>query len=101
MNNTIGIDIPKDMLDTYWLAKRQHKQCPNNKTGLRLLIRWVQQAKVSLIAFAATGVYHRRPETRLAAEDIPFARANPRHARRFAEGTGTLAKTDRVDAILA
>jgi len=32
--------------------------------------------------------------------DFPFARANPRQARRFAEGTGTLAKTDRVDAAM-
>jgi len=46
------------------------------------------------------GVYHRLLEISLAAHDIPFARVNPRQARRFAEGTGTLAKTDRVDAAM-
>ena len=100
MNDTIGIDISKDTLDTYWLSKRKHKQFANNKTGLRSLIRWVREAEVSLVVFEATGVYHRLLEISLAAHDIPFARVNPRQARRFAEGTGTLAKTDRVDAAM-
>jgi transposase len=39
-------------------------------------------------------------EVSLAAHDFPFARVKPRQARRFAEGTGTLAKTDRVDAAM-
>jgi transposase len=34
----------------------------------------------------------------LAKHNIPFARVNPRQARRFCEGTGQLAKTDQVDA---
>jgi transposase len=35
---------------------------------------------------------------RLPASDIAFAKVNPRQARRFAEASGRLAKTDRVDA---
>ena len=100
MNDTIGIDISKDTLDTYWLSKRKHKQFPNNKAGLRSLIHWAQQAEVSLVVFEATGVYHRLLETSLAAHEFSFTRVNPRQARRFAEGTGTLAKTDRVDAAM-
>jgi transposase len=100
MNDTIGIDISKDTLDTYWLSKRRHKQFANNKMGLRALIHWVREAEVSLVVFEATGVYHRLLETSLAAHDFPFARVNPRQARRFAEGTGKLAKTDRVDAAM-
>ncbi len=100
MNDTIGIDISKDTLDTYWLSKRKHKQFANNKSGLKELIRWVRQAEASLAVFEATGVYHRMLEVSLAAHDFPFARVNPRQARRFAEGTGTLAKTDRVDAAM-
>jgi transposase len=34
----------------------------------------------------------------LAARGHPFSRVNPRQAREFARATGTLAKTDRVDA---
>jgi transposase len=100
MNDTIGIDISKDTLDTYWLSKRKHKQFANTKTGLRALICWVRQAEVPLVVFEATGVYHRLLEVSLALHDFPFARVNPRQARRFAEGTGTLAKTDRVDAAM-
>ena len=31
---------------------------------------------------------------------LPFVKVNPRRARRFAEATGKLAKTDRLDAAL-
>lgn len=100
MNDTNGIDISKDTLDSFWLSSRKHKKFANTKTGLRSLIRWVREAEVSLVVFEATGVYHRLLETSLAMHDFPFARVNPRQARRFAEGTGTLAKTDRVDAAM-
>jgi transposase len=98
MDDTIGIDISKDSLDTYWLSERRHKQFANTRAGLRALVRWVRQSGVSLVVFEATGVYHRLLETCLAEHGIPFSMVNPRQARRFAEGTGTLAKTDRVDA---
>jgi transposase len=88
MNATIGIDISKDTLDTYWLSKRKHKQFSNNKSGLKELIRWGRQAEASLAVFEATGVYHRMLEVSLAAHDFPFARVNPRQAGRFAQGTG-------------
>ena len=100
MNDTIGIDISKDTLDTFWLSKRKHKQFANTKMGLRALTSWIREAEVSLVVFEATGVYHRLLEVSLATHDFSFARVNPRQARRFAEGTGTLAKTDRVDAAM-
>jgi len=100
MNDTIGIDISKDTLDAFWLSKRKHKQFANTKTGLRALTGWIREAEVSLVVFEATGIYHRLLETSLAEHGFSFARVNPRQARRFAEGTGTLAKTDRVDAVM-
>ena len=100
MDDTVGIDISKDSLDAYWLSKRKHKQFANTKMGLSALIRWIRQTGRLLIVFEATGVYHRLLETGLATHNIPFARVNPRQARRFCEGTGQLAKTDRVDAAM-
>ena len=38
--------------------------------------------------------------TRTGAAGVPFAKVNPRQARRFAEATGKLAKTDRLDAAM-
>ena len=54
MIDTIGIDISKDTLDTYWLTERKHEQFANNKTGMRALICWVRKAEVSLVVFEAT-----------------------------------------------
>jgi len=98
MNDTIGIDISKDALDAFWMSGKKHRQFSNNKSGLRSLICWVERTGTPLIVFEATGVYHRLLESSLAERNIPFAQVNPRQARRFAEGVGILAKTDRVDA---
>ena len=37
---------------------------------------------------------------RSAQQSVPFVKVNPRQARRFAEATGKLAKTDRLDAAI-
>jgi len=98
MIDTIGIDISKDALDAFWMSEGKHQQFSNNKSGLQSLIYWVNRAGTPLIVYEATGVYHRLLETSLAARNIAFAQVNPRQARRFAEGVGILAKTDRVNA---
>ena len=50
--------------------------------------------------FEPTGPYHRAFERALVAGGVPFVKVNPRQARRFAEATGKLAKTDRLDAAM-
>ena len=40
------------------------------------------------------------PSKARSAAGVPFAKVNPRQARRFAEATGKLAKTDRLDAAM-
>jgi transposase len=100
MRQTIGIDVSKDTLDAYRLSDGEHSQVRNDKLGLRALIRWLGKDHGPLVVFEATGAYHRQMETALAARAIPFVKVNPRQARRFAEATGRLAKTDRVDAVM-
>lgn len=100
MEDTIGIDISKDQLDAFWLYKGKHKQFCNDKMGVKSLLAWVNNAGVARVIFESTGVYHRCLETGLADHNISFARVNPRQARRFCEGAGQLAKTDRVDAAM-
>jgi transposase len=100
MQITIGIDISKDMLDAYRLSDNQHIQVANDKAGHETLIRWIGKRDVPLVVFEATGAYHRKLEAALAASATTFAKVNPRQARRFAEATGRLAKTDRVDATM-
>ena len=100
MRQTIGIDVSKDTLDAYRLSDGEHIQVRNDKAGYRTLIRWLGRDHGPLVVFEATGAYHRQMETVLATRAIPFVKVNPRQARRFAEATGRLAKTDRVDAVM-
>ena len=82
------------------MSSREHRQFCNDKAGAKALAFWARKTEVSRVIFEATGIYHRCIETGLAQHGISFARVNPRQARRFCEGTGQLAKTDRVDAAL-
>ena len=97
---TIGIDISKALLDVATYPERAVKQFTNTSKGHSKLITWLATLPVKLIVFEATGAYHRNLERALGAHGAPFAKVNPRQARRFAEATGTLAKTDRVDALM-
>ena len=100
MNDTIGIDVSKDWLDAYSMASAEHRQFANDGRGLRALHRWIESSGAGLIVFEASGVYHRRLENSLSAKAVPYSKVNPRQARRFAEATGKIAKTDKVDAAI-
>jgi len=69
----------------------------NTPAGHKALIAWAGRA-VTRIVFEPTGPYHAAFERALAKAGLPGVKVNPRQARRFAEATGTLIKTDRVDA---
>ena len=98
MYNIIGIDVSKDWLDACCLSTTEHRQFANDGRGLRALRQWIATNRASLVVFEASGIYHRRLEDSLSTATIPYAKVNPRQARRFAEATGKIAKTDRVDA---
>ena len=100
MQHTIGIDISKGTLDCFELSNGKHYQYPNDDLGQKDLIKWIKKQDAVLVVFEATGAYHRSLEATLARHKHPFAKVNPRQARRFAEATGRLAKTDRVDAVM-
>lgn len=96
--HTIGIDVSKDTLDAHRLADGKFRSFTNTKQGLTALLRWLDEVPIELIAFEPTGPYHRKLEQALAQARRPYTKINPLHARRFAEGCGMLAKTDRIDA---
>lgn len=98
--DSIGVDISKDHLDVHRLADGASRRFANDKCGHKALIRWVSQMPVERVVFEPTGPYHRAVERGLAAAGIPLVKVNPRQARRFAEATGKLAKTDRLDAAM-
>ena len=90
----------KEILAAYRLPDNQCIEVANDRAGQKTLVRWIGKHNGSLAVFEATGAYHRHLEAALAANGTAFAKVNPRQARRFAEATGRLAKTDRVDAIM-
>ncbi|MBL4750168.1 MAG: transposase, partial [Amylibacter sp.] len=100
MQHTIGIDISKDTLDCFQLSSSKHSQYSNDSQGQKALIKWIKSQDAVLVVFEATGAYHRSLEAILAKHKHPYAKVNPRQARRFAEATRRLAKTDRVDAAM-
>ena len=99
MYDTIGVDISKPILDAFRLRTREQRQFPNDRAGCAALIRWIGASAVRVI-FEPTGPYHRIFEASLVAADIEAVKVNPRSSRRFAEATGELAKTDRIDAAI-
>ena len=85
----IGIDVSKETLDAYRTDDGAHAQFQNDSKGRRALLRWIGD-KVALVVFEATGAYHRGLEIDLADASVPFAKVNPKQARRFAQAVGKL-----------
>jgi transposase len=92
----IGIDIAKDHLDIFSIARNKGWRIDNQRASIRAVLR--RLPRECLFVFEATSVYDRDLRHVLARAGRPFARLNPRRAREFARATGLLAKTDRVDA---
>jgi transposase len=97
---TAGIDIAKDRLDVCLCPDGATHCFTNDAKGHRALIAWLASHAIQRVVFEPTGAYHRALERSLATTGLPLAKINPRHARRFAEALGQLAKTDRIDAAL-
>jgi transposase len=98
-NHTIGVDVSKDHLDAYRLTDGATRRFANDKGGHKALIKWLAQTPLNRVVFEPTGPYHRAVERALGASGVPLVKVNPRQAR-FAEATGKLAKTDRLDAVM-
>jgi transposase len=96
---TIGIDVSKDHLDAHRWPDGDTLRVGNDAGGHRQLIRWIGR-DVARVVFEPTSRYHRALEGALARAELPAARLHPTRARRFAEASGRLAKTDRVDAAM-
>lgn len=95
--DTIGIDISKDTLDAYRLRDGAHQRFSNDLAGLRELERWIGRTCPERLVYEPTGPHHRRLELVFSGR-LPLVKVNPLQARRFAQASGTRAKTDAVDA---
>ena len=99
-HTTVGVDVSKAHLDAHVNPEGRAARFPNTPDGIRRLVKWVGDGPVRCVAYEHTGRWHRPLEAALLRAGLPAAAANPLRARRFAEATGRLAKTDPVDAAM-
>lgn len=102
-NDTIGVDISKDHLDAHRMRDGASRRFTNDGAGHKAFVGWLgetHRVQGARIVYEPTGPYHRVFERRLAEAGAALVKVNPRQARRFAEATGRLAKTDRLDAAM-
>lgn len=95
----IGVDVCKRYLDVA-AASGTPVRIANDADGRRALARRLESENVRGVIVEATGGLERALVKALEAEGVPASIVNPARVRKFAEGTGQLAKTDRIDAAI-
>jgi len=91
----IGVDIAKDWIDVFTPSTGRAMRLTTTPKALR---QFAGQVTECVVVFEASGGYERPLAAALDRAGVSYARVNPRQAREFARASGTLAKTDRVDA---
>jgi transposase len=93
----VGIDVAKDHLDIAFRPGGQSQRIRNREADIEPLVQELLALQPTLIVLEATGGLEMPVAAALAVAGLPVAIVNPRQVRRFAEATGQLAKTDRID----
>lgn len=94
----VGIDVSKETLDVAIHPTREGRSFAHNEQGLSQMAEWIQSVDPRLIVLEATGGFEVQPIRALMARGLLPVLMNPRQIRDFAKATGTLAKTDKIDA---
>jgi transposase len=94
----VGIDVSKAQLDVAVRPSGETWTVAHDEAGLSGLVARLRGLAPTLIVLEATGGLEVVLAGALATAALPVAVVNPRQVRDFARSTGTLAKTDRLDA---
>ena len=94
----VGIDVSKHQLDVAVRPRGETWTAAHDEAGLSALVARLRALAPTLIVLEATGGWEVALAGALVAATLPVAVVNPRQVRDFARSTGTLAKTDRLDA---
>ena len=94
----VGIDVSKAQLDVAVRPTGKRWTLPHDQTGIEGLIPQIVDLEPALVLLEATGGLELPLAAALAAAALPVVVVNPRQVRDFAKATGTLAKTDTLDA---
>jgi len=94
----IGIDISKEELEVAIWQEEKTEQYANSSKGIKALIAELSRKEIALIVVEATGGYEYDLVVQMLKAGLPVALVNPTRIRRFAQASGKLAKTDKLDA---
>ena len=95
-----GIDVSKDRLDIgLWPSSETFAE-GNQAQGRQHVARRLAELKPELVVLESTGRLEVPMALALDEQGVPYRIVNPRQVREFARAMGTLAKTDRIDALM-
>ena len=94
----IGIDTGQAILDIHVRPQGHFQSFENNPEGIRAAIRFIKPFKPARILIEATGRLEMAFFCAAHKAGLPVCVCNPIKVRKFAEMTGILAKTDKLDA---
>lgn len=98
MRGYIGVDVSQKELEVVMWGEKGGAEYPNSLVGIKKLMKCLDPEGVDLIVIEATGGYEYQVVRELARAGLPVALVNPTRVRRFAQASGQMAKTDRLDA---
>jgi len=93
-----GIDVSEKSLDVAIRPTKEFWSVSNTETEIEKAVEKLLELSLELIVVEATGGLEVEVVTALASARLPVVVVNPRQVRDFAKATGTLAKTDKLDA---
>ena len=94
----VGIDVAKAQVDVAVRPTDQRWAISYDESGVRELVSRLKTLEPALVLLEASGGLELPLVAALASAALPVVVVNPRQVRDFARATGTLAKTDTLDA---
>lgn len=94
----VGIDVGKENLDLNIHGEKMVQRFHNDQPGIKALVQCLAKERHPKIVMEASGGYERFPVQELRKSGLQVSVVNPTLVRRFAQGMGTMAKTDAIDA---
>ncbi len=94
----IGIDASQAMLDIHVRPLGTFQSFENNPQGIRSAIRFIKPFKPTRVLIEATGRLETAFFCAAHKAGLPVCVCNPIRVRKFAQATGRMAKTDKLDA---
>ena len=94
----VGIDVAKAQVDVAVRPTGQRWTNSNDEPGIRELVSRLKALEPAMVVLEASGGLELASVAALATASLPVVIVNPRQVRDFARATGTLAKTDALDA---